>query len=983
MATPPVGSAEYRAHVTGPTLVIGPAGSGKTRTLVEAVAGAAGRRPFTPALVLVPTQRHADQFRRELAARCGALFDLTVTTLPALALSLLRGAGRDVLPREVATALLDRVAAGEASTDGPAAYFRPIAGTPGLIRLLDESVAELFGASTAPAGLTRAAHDTADPRLGAIAAIYAALLKELDARGWVAPWGAATAAAQLDALPAPAVLAVDGFRTLTEGEIDFVAALAGRARTTWVSAESEDLQSRLRTRFPGATVVALSSPDREPEASVGTAHDHEAEVRAAARHIKQLLADDAALRPSAIGLAARQAGPRLRLVRQVFAEFDLPLDAAAGEPLANRPLGAWLRRLVTFSADGARLRDALPLLRSGFTRRQKWQLTHSHIALAARQARKNRLWAGPSLGTDVPAALLQASEGRPEQSRAFAAESAVAFGKAFEGLLMVSQPVSLTEGAHAARLHELLFGRDPLIPMEVAGDPAVAADCAALTTLLLAFQAVDDYLGGPPVTFQEFASRLLARTRSAPVAHREAGGVLFAPLHTLHGLRLEHLVVIGLSEGEFPAPQSRAAILDADAREKLAAAGAGLTAPGRASEDELWEVARSRAARTLSAWRTHLDDRGRPRPPSVYFTLLEGAGAAALATPQEPTAAASRREFELAAVRAWPRGAPFTRPAGGRWPLIRQAASIERLRRSFTPAGSAEGDLSTRPTDLPVLAATWSASRFESYQTCPFQFFGHYVMGLNELDEEAREADAATTGTVIHDILEAAVRPLMEARRPLSPETLPEVLALLESEGARRWDDAPKHYGFGRAGAWRLRRDRVFAELRALLEVEAQFSQEHHVERVRGIEETIDVTLDLDPPVRFSGRVDRIDEGSDVLVVTDYKSGRAIREGDVISGRRLQLQLYALAAGRDNPGRRVIARYAPVRRWGAKGWSVDSAGSGAEILATALRAAQGVLDNLKAGRFYVDPYPDECPSYCDFRRACRVNEFSRWKWPDA
>ena len=75
----------------------------------------------------------------------------------------------------------------------------------------------------------------------------------------------------------------------------------------------------------------------------GDAPDREGQLRAIARQIKQRLTDEPSLRPSDFAVAFRQATPHLGLARQVFSEYDLPLDPAAGEPLSARPLGAWLR----------------------------------------------------------------------------------------------------------------------------------------------------------------------------------------------------------------------------------------------------------------------------------------------------------------------------------------------------------------------------------------------------------------------------------------------------------------------------------------------------------------------------------------------------------------------------------------------------------------------------------------------------------------
>ncbi len=72
MATPPALDAAQRevvAHAAGPLLVLGAPGTGKTSTLVEAVAARAAEGPANQVLVLTFGRRMAGRLRRQLAAR--------------------------------------------------------------------------------------------------------------------------------------------------------------------------------------------------------------------------------------------------------------------------------------------------------------------------------------------------------------------------------------------------------------------------------------------------------------------------------------------------------------------------------------------------------------------------------------------------------------------------------------------------------------------------------------------------------------------------------------------------------------------------------------------------------------------------------------------------------------------------------------------------------------------------------------------------
>ena len=147
------------------TLVSGSAGSGKTQFLVERAAERYASDPFAPTLVLVPTVRHADQFRRRLVDRCGVAMNLDVGTIGVFA----RRQERDdaVLAPDVAAELLQR-ATRQRIEGGGAAYFAPIADMPGLATLVGEAVSALVQDGVDPEALMRAASGSGDRSLAAV-----------------------------------------------------------------------------------------------------------------------------------------------------------------------------------------------------------------------------------------------------------------------------------------------------------------------------------------------------------------------------------------------------------------------------------------------------------------------------------------------------------------------------------------------------------------------------------------------------------------------------------------------------------------------------------------------------------------------------------------------------------------------------------------------------------------------------------------------
>ena len=215
------------------TLIAGGPGSGKTSEVVSRLAARYEADPFAETVVLVPTVRHGDQLRRRLVARCGAALRLRVETIPQFSHQLAAGAqmpSARAPSRMLAGELLTRTARQEVK-QGPAAYFRPIAGTAGFIDLLNAAVDDLLAEAVDPRALSESAARTGSPRLTALSAIYAAYAAELERRGWRHPSQIALAAA--DALrggaAAPPVVMLDGFHLFRGSELALLQALADRS----------------------------------------------------------------------------------------------------------------------------------------------------------------------------------------------------------------------------------------------------------------------------------------------------------------------------------------------------------------------------------------------------------------------------------------------------------------------------------------------------------------------------------------------------------------------------------------------------------------------------------------------------------------------------------------------------------------------------------------------------------------------------------
>lgn len=128
----------------------------------------------------------------------------------------------------------------------------------------------------------------------------------------------------------------------------------------------------------------------------------------------------------------------------------------------------------------------------------------------------------------------------------------------------------------------------------------------------------------------------------------------------------------------------------------------------------------------------------------------------------------------------------------------------------------------------------------------------------------------------------------------------------------------------------------------------------------RGIERTVGCTTKA---LALSGRVDRVDQRGDELVVVDYKTGRSVLTDDDARGS-LALALYVLGTRRTfrAPCATVELHHLPtqtVSRWRHTPESLERHVGRAEALAAEIATADGYPER-----------PSALCGWCDFVRAC-------------
>lgn len=424
--------------------------------------------------------------------------------------------------------------------------------------------------------------------------------------------------------------------------------------------------------------------------------------------------------------------------------------------------------------------------------------------------------------------------------------------------------------------------------------------------------------GDEEVTWSQYRDTLLGALAVLRLpAASGSGGVRFEPLEGGRAYPVEHLFVLGLSEGEFPRPPAPD-VFYAPAERRDHPLALIRYNPLHAAT-LWWQVLRSCTGR-LTLLRPYIDDNGAPWEPSPYWEAAAGCFSG-LQPERIPIAAlpdlhqaASANELLIALAQGNTAQAPAAlQPA---WQFACQADGMMRQRSGSAPPGNHEGVLASAEIRSELAERfgpdfRWSPSRLNRYAACPYGFFAEYVLGLEPLVDPQEGFDALQRGSLLHAVLEQTFRRLVESGIQLVPENFPQVQDCLEQACQAEFAVAPLRYGFRPGALWRYEQAELRRMLGVLLEWECDQPGNSAAAGSAGYQPWLqEVKFGLpegypmlalqvgDISFRVAGVIDRIDRGEGgALRVIDYKSGSsAYSAADITSGAALQTVFYALAA---------------------------------------------------------------------------------------
>jgi RecB family exonuclease len=500
-----------------------------------------------------------------------------------------------------------------------------------------------------------------------------------------------------------------------------------------------------------------------------------------------------------------------------------------------------------------------------------------------------------------------------------------------------------------------------------------------------------------------FGEALRANLETATMRLRSLGsGVAVSDYRQAAGLRFQRVILCGAYEGSLPAGPGSDALVDdsvwANLREQhpliedvatriqrnreaadraVRAAGDGsvlwtapLREPGGTREFYPSPLMRDAAAERDATIKTASDLRGHRsadgwlrRGRSPLSVTLAGPAVA----PEEARyrwAIRQRRAGELVA------------PQHRLWPAL----SMLRARRGprFTAWDGNLAGLEQR--SWLELHRSVSPTSLENYAVCGFRYFAKSVLGLYPVEqpEERDMMDAATRGSLIHDILHRFFREQRERGRPQPGEAWTADDAALLMRVADEALAGAEERGLTGLSVYSAHEARTIkADLRRFLEedtffrkqtgaVPAQFETQIPEKEVAG--------------VILKGVVDRVDvtpDGKSAWVI-DYKSGgtadfEGITADDPLAGgKKLQLPVYMAAAP---DAEEIHALYWFITQKG--GFKAVEYGPSPERRDAFELTLEAILSGVRAGSFPAVPGEDNefygrfdnC-RYCDYDRIC-------------
>lgn len=1016
------------------SLIVSPPASGKTQRCIQQVQTQLKIAPFSNTWVILPDRRQATAFRRRMAKAGGAL-GARVGTFGSLYEYFLEKAGQ---PIPLASGpIVHRLLQEAVRRVRPQLqFYQAIAEMPGFILELRQRFGELKRALVYPEQFTASVNGSI--ALQDISLIYTAYQDILRSQGWADQEGMSWLAVQaLEAKPELAsgldLLVVDGFEAFEGGQLSTLLLLAGAGLEMLITLPgAPNMQRQAHRRFqrglrdlqeicgdslcisndeflthlpPLLTHIERHIFDlKTPAKPIKDAHSLSLracrtpveEAREALRWIKARIVRDG-LTANECALFAPTLDTYAPHLRSAAREFGLPLHFYHGQSLATAPVVGAILNLLALPIHNFRRGPLLDTLRSPYMDMTRFQLTSRDIHTLELVSLDRKITMGQEQWVEALDWLADQDTTPTEdpddefhpptlphgQQAASLKTHLLGFFALLEISLDAPQRLEtwvawLEERLEALGFYDRTHTTDEQEPLNTFGE------------ILRAMIVGETIAEGDAVTYPEFLSDLLGAVGSASYCEElthSYGSVQAGHLMDCRGLRFKAVALLGLAEGMLPEQERVDPWLNEDLRCRLK-----LEQRLQREQAGLFYQAVTRSDAYLLLTRPYLADNGEPWLESPYWKEVSGffspeqfPGLVQTIQPEAPRPladAASKEEALLWTVRHdTDLSDVFKNDLLARWEYLGHARSVLAARNNHRPMGVFEGGLDTLAERLSTLYGSehiWSPTALETYGTCPFRFYAERLLGLEAQPIPEPGLTIAQRGSLLHAILEHVYQ---QASNPADVE---EVLALLPGIAHEQFRIAEESKEFRPSALWETEQVQMIAVLEnTIRELDALDPTwkpaAYELAFGRDGFNPLKITMEQSGEIQVRGLIDRLDQdasGSRTRVV-DYKTGSShLDKNALLSGRRLQLPLYALAAQQVHqypfpveglywailsakPGKLTLSSFEHEDLYGPQG--------ALEVVKTRL---DQVVAGIRAGEFPPIPPDGGCPSYCTAAAWC-------------
>ena len=267
-----------------------------------------------------------------------------------------------------------------------------------------------------------------------------------------------------------------------------------------------------------------------------------------------------------------------------------------------------------------------------------------------------------------------------------------------------------------------------------------------------------------------------------------------------------------------------------------------------------------------------------------------------------------------------PSNEEFPAEIAGMRPLINHVVKVEKSREKTHEHLAYEGILTAKtlsPASQTRLEnrrqRTYSVTELETYAKCPFQYFVNTVLKFRiEEDETEDELSGLEKGSLLHNVLFEFYNkkrpPIGQCDEEAFKDAEMHLNELLNHKATEQRNDRKEKLISENNLFWKIDIEKLRVALRKWLEAERTYGLPvlpRYFEVSFGQKrEPRDPELSCTEPitignVRMTGKIDRIDIGTDAFSIIDYKTGSStIGMRDILEGRSLQLPVYLQIAAK-------------------------------------------------------------------------------------